>query len=108
MNVFQSTVTGSDGTVDPGYLGLFAVIVLILGMIPCAFVLAALRMFLEPGHPLDLVGLGAIIAGAGAAFGTAAGGVGLFRFGDKEPFRRELDRGAPCQTDPDHDDHGHP
>jgi hypothetical protein len=45
--------------------------------------LAAIRMTIAKDHPFDLVGIAAVIASAGAAFGTAAGGVGLFRMGDK-------------------------
>lgn len=79
----RSAVIGDDGTVDPGYLGLFAVVLLVLGTIPCAILLVSVRMFLVADHALDLVGLAAVIGASGAAFGTAAGGVGLFRLGDK-------------------------
>jgi hypothetical protein len=82
-SIFRSAITDEHGDVDAGYLGLYVVIVIILGSIPAAIVLATIRMFILPDHPLDLVGIGAVIAGAGAAFGTAAAGVGLFRAGDK-------------------------
>ena len=82
--IFRSAVTGSDGTIDPGYLGLYVVMLLSLGSIPTAFLLAAVRMFILPDHPLDLVGIAAVIGGAGGAFGGAAAGVGLFRAGDKD------------------------
>ena len=81
--LFRSAITGDDGSVDPGYLGLYAIMVTILGVIPVSLLLAGMRMFLVDGHPLDLVGVAAVIGGAGAAFGTAAGGVGVFRMGDK-------------------------
>lgn len=80
---FHSAVRGPDGSVDPGYLGLYMVMVVCLGVIPMAFLLVAIKMFLEPGHPLDLGGLAAVIAAAGACFGTAATGVGIFRWGDR-------------------------
>jgi hypothetical protein len=83
MSVFRSAVTGEDGSVDPGYLGLYVVMLIVLGAIPSAIVLTGIAMFYSPGHKLDLVGLGAVIAAATAGFGTAAGGVGLFRMGDK-------------------------
>jgi hypothetical protein len=82
-SIFRSAVTGTDGTIDPGYLGLFVVMLMVLGTIPGAMFLAAVRMYLDPAHPLDLTGIAAVIAAAGASFGTAAGGVGLFRMGDK-------------------------
>lgn len=82
-SVFRSAVTGDDGTVDPGYLGLYMVMMVVLGSIPATLFLAGVRLAIAPDHPLDLVGVAAVIASAGAAFGTAAGGVGLFRLGDK-------------------------
>lgn len=82
-SIFRSAVTGDDGTIDPGYLGLYAVMITVLGAIPLTLILAGVRMGIAPDHPLDLVGVAAVIASAGAAFGTAAGGVGLFRMGDK-------------------------
>jgi len=83
LKTFHSAIRGADGTVDPGYLGLYMVMVVCLGVIPMAVLLVAGRMFLEPGHPLDLGGLAAVIAAAGACFGTAATGVGIFRWGDR-------------------------
>jgi hypothetical protein len=82
-SIFRSAVTGDDDTVDPGYLGLYAVMLTVLGAIPTTLILAGIRMAIADDHPLDLVGVAAVIASAGAAFGTAAGGVGLFRLGDK-------------------------
>lgn len=82
-SIFRSAITGDDDSVDPGYLGLYAVMLTVLGAIPFTLILALIRLFLAEGNPLDLVGVAAVIASAGAAFGTAAGGVGLFRMGDK-------------------------
>jgi hypothetical protein len=82
-SIFRSAVTGDDGTIDPGYLGLYAVMLTVLGAIPATLLLAAVRLGVSADHPLDLVGVAAVVASAGAAFGTAAGGVGLFRMGDK-------------------------
>jgi hypothetical protein len=82
-SVFRSAITGADGLVDAGYLGLFGVMLMVLGMIPFALMLTAIHMFISLDHALDLVGVAAIIASAGAAFGTAAAGVGMFRMGDK-------------------------
>jgi hypothetical protein len=81
--LFRSAVSLTDTSVDPGYLGLFAVMLLCLGIIPGAFILIGLRLWLVADHPLDLVGLAAVIAAACAGFGTAATGVGIFRKLDK-------------------------
>lgn len=83
MSIFRSAIQGDDGQVDAGYLGLYAVMVLMLGAIPSAIVLVAIRLVVVAEHPLDLLGLAAVIAAAATGFGTAAAGVGLFRAGDK-------------------------
>lgn len=83
MPNLSSAIIGEDGTVDPGYLGLFVVMWMILGTIPIALILIGVRMFIITEHPLDLVGLAAIIGAAGTAFGAAAVGVGVFRRGDQ-------------------------
>jgi hypothetical protein len=83
-SIFRSAVTGPDGEVDAGYLGMYMIGVTILGAIPSALVLALVRMFLVADHPLDLMGVAAIIGSAGGCFGAAAAGVGLFRAGDKD------------------------
>ena len=83
MSFFGNAVIGDDNTVDPGYFGLYGVGLLVLGAIPSALLLMLTRMFLETGHPLDLVGFAAVIAACGGAFGAAAAGVGAFRAGDK-------------------------
>jgi hypothetical protein len=81
--IFRSAITGSDNTVDPGYLGLYVVMCVVLGAIPVALLLVAVRMFIAADHPLDLLGLAAIISAAGVTFGSAAVGVGVFRRGDQ-------------------------
>jgi hypothetical protein len=83
MSVFRSAITGSDGTVDPGYLGLYIVMLVCLGTIPATLTLVAVRLLMLPDHPLDLTGIAAIIAAAGGCFGAAATGVGIFRWGDR-------------------------
>jgi hypothetical protein len=55
----------------------------VLGAIPFALLLVAVRMFMVAEHPLDLVGVAAIIGAAGVTFGSAAVGVGVFRRGDQ-------------------------
>ena len=89
MSIFRSAIAGSDGAVDAGYLGLFVVMLLVLGTIPSAIIMVAVRMWLTPADPIDLTGLAAIVGAAGAAFGTAAAGVGLFRAGDKKTERSQ-------------------
>jgi len=82
-SVFRAAIHPTDPTVDPGYFGLYVVTMLCLGAIPAAFMLLLVRLAIPP-HPLDLLGFAAVIAAAGVAYGTSAGGVGLFRMGDKD------------------------
>lgn len=84
QSIFRSAITGEDGSVDPGYLGLYVVLGIVLGVIPFSCAALFLRMLLLPDHPLDLVGLAAVVAASTAGFGAAASGVGLFRMGDKK------------------------
>jgi len=79
----DSAIRGADGEVDAGYLGLLMVGLTSLGVLPVSLTLMLLRMFLEPGHPLDLVGLAAVVGSSGGCFAAAAAGVGAFRAGDK-------------------------
>jgi hypothetical protein len=81
---YDSTTRGTDGTPDPGYSGLYWVGGIILIVIPWAFILLTIKFVLDPTHSLDLVGVAALITSAGACFGTAAAGVGLFRAGDRD------------------------
>jgi hypothetical protein len=81
-NVFRAAIVDRNGDVNVAYLGMFILIALIIGAIPMAFALAALRMFLDPAHPLDLGGLGTIIGAAGVCFGAAATGTAMFQWGD--------------------------
>lgn len=83
MSIFRSAIQGPEGGVDAGYLGLYMVGAVVLGAIPATLALATIRMVIVPDHPLDLVGIAALIGAAGTCFGVAAGGVGLFRAGDK-------------------------
>lgn len=82
-SIFRSAITDENGDVDAGYLGLYVVMLLVLGTIPSTILLAVVRMMIAKDNPLDLVGIAAVIGAAGAAFGTAAAGVGIFRVGDK-------------------------
>lgn len=97
-SIFRSAITGDDDTVDAGYLGLYAVMVVVLGAIPATLLLALVRLILGTDHPLDLVGVAAVIASAGAAFGTAAGGVGLFRMGDKPRANTTIEEAHQTKT----------
>lgn len=106
--IFQSSIRGPDGEVDSGYLGLAVVTALVLGAIPSAVILVTARMIWVEGHPLDLVGLAAVIGACGGCYGAAAAGVGLFRAGDKDVVTRRFgpsgehdddrDRGDKCST----------
>jgi len=83
-SVFRSAIVGADGEVDPGYLGLYIVTALVLGTIPASLLLVAIQMIILPHHPLDLIGVAAVIGAAGGCFGAAAAGVGIFRAGDRD------------------------
>lgn len=84
MSVFRSAVTGTDGSVDPGYLALFWALV---GWSIASLGLLAAGLFVvfwksgEPGAAIQNTGvaLGAVSGG----FATVVGAVGLFRAGDK-------------------------
>lgn len=84
MGVFKSAVTGSDGSVDPGYLGLFWVMFVTTGSIPVMVIAALFAQYFDPLHQFHAQELGIGIGAACTGFATAAGAVGLFRMGDKE------------------------
>ncbi len=83
-------MTGSDGTIDPGYLGMYVVVVLVLGAIPSSICLTIVSMFFSTTHSPDLVGVAAVIGACGGCFGAAAAGVGVFRAGDKVQVRERI------------------
>lgn len=78
MSIFDRTVT-ETGDIDPGYLGMLVGLCVLLGAVPCALILAGVHLAIGKDHPLDLVGVAAIIGAAGTAFGLIATGVGVFR-----------------------------
>lgn len=96
MSTFERAVT-ETGDVDPGYLGLYVVMAVVLGAIPAALVLALVHLVIGKDHPLDLLGIAAVISAAGVAFGGAAAGVGLFRRGD-QPHPNTITTTATQQT----------
>jgi hypothetical protein len=81
--LFRDVVT-PEGPIDPGYLLLLVIAVLVLGAIPAIVTAGAVQQFYSPEHryPVQEVGIaiGAICGGCGPLIG----GVGLFRAGDKE------------------------
>jgi hypothetical protein len=83
MSVFRSAITDSDGSVDAGYLSLFWTMVVILNAIPCVLAMVAVKLWIDPAHPLDLSGIGLAIGGICTGFGAVCGAIGLFRAGDK-------------------------
>ena len=95
FGTFRSAIQGDDGEVDAGYLGLYIVMWLALGSIPMTFILIVLRLILTEDHALDLTGIAAVIGAAGVCFGSAAGGVGIFRAGDKRTAQSNVTTVAP-------------
>lgn len=84
MGVFRSAITGNDGSVDPGYLGLYWVMFVTTGSIPIMVAAALIAQYFDPLHAFEAQALGIGIGAACTGFATAAGAVGLFRMGDKE------------------------
>lgn len=78
MNFFDRVVT-ENGDIDPGYLQMLFVGLLVLGAIPAAVVICVLRVILSADHSSDLVGLAAVIGAAGVAYGGSAAGAAVFR-----------------------------
>jgi hypothetical protein len=95
-SVFRSAITGTDGSVDPGYLALFWTMCFTVSAIPFLLIVTGLAAY----HQLDKAGeiiqsagvaIGAICTGAGVVIGA----VGAFRMGDKP---RVPEHAAPAQT----------
>lgn len=82
-SVFRSAITGDDGEVDSGYLALYWLLVVVIGVIPVMCVGAVCAMWNDPAGHFDAQGLGIGVGSVCAGFATAAGGVGIFRRGDK-------------------------
>jgi len=83
MNLFDSAVRGTDGEVDAGYLALFCLMVVVLGVIPLMCLGALVQMWKSPTHLFDVQSLGIGVGAVCTGFAAAIGGVGAFRMGDK-------------------------
>jgi len=83
-SVFQSAITGSDGTVDAGYLALFWTMAATVSAIPFMLLVGGLATYHQTDKAAEIiqstgVAIGAICTGAGVVIGA----VGAFRMGDK-------------------------
>jgi uncharacterized membrane protein (DUF485 family) len=85
VNIFHDAVTGDDGRVDAGYLGLFwAMIVFTVssGLVLLIGTVSAWRAV--PAEVAAIIqSIGVAMGAIAVAFGTVVGAVGLFRAGDK-------------------------
>jgi hypothetical protein len=86
-SVFRSAITGSDGEVDAGYLAMFWLMAVVIGIIP---IIVGVALW-KGSNVQDLgVAVGSICGG----FGVAVGAVGAFRMGDKpHPSTHENNEG---------------
>jgi len=90
MGIFRSAVTESDGvTINVGYLALFWLMVVVLGVIPVLVVLALLDIDVQPIG----IAVGAVCGG----FATALGSLGFFVWGDRRNDRNDRNDRMPPQ-----------
>lgn len=83
-SVFRSAITGTDGSVDPGYLALFWTMCFTVSAIPFLLIVSGVAAYHQPDKSGEIiqstgVAIGAICTGAGVVIGA----VGAFRMGDK-------------------------
>jgi hypothetical protein len=81
LNVFRSAVTGSDGSINVGYLSLFWIMIIVLNVIPWMCVFTAIDAF-GYDRPFDVRSLGYGVGAVCAGFSTALGALGIFLWGD--------------------------
>jgi hypothetical protein len=81
--IMESAITGSDGEVDAGYLALFWLMWLIIGVIPLMVLGSFYAMYHHATRVFDAQGLGVGIGAICGGFAAAVGGIGAFRMGDK-------------------------
>lgn len=77
-NPFAVMMTDPDGEWDVGNVGLFALVVLVIGVIPIMLLMAFLGAY-GTGVKFDIQGLGVAIGAVCAGFATALGALGAFR-----------------------------
>lgn len=83
-SVFESAVTGSDGTVDPGYLALYWIMAVTISTIPLVALSGMVLAFREVGQAAAILqGTGVAIGAIGVQAAAAIAAVGAFRAGDK-------------------------
>ena len=82
-SVFRSAISGPDSEVDAGYLALYAIMAVVITVIPLITVATIWFAALDPLHKLDVQALGIGIGSICGGFGVAVGAVGAFRAGDK-------------------------
>ncbi len=89
QSIFRSAITDGNGDVDAGYLAMFALMALVVGAIPIMVIGAFLAMWFDPTHEFNVKDLGIGIGAVCGGFATAAGGIGMFRAGDKPRTTKE-------------------
>ena len=89
---FRNALTDPRGDWDVGYIGLFVLMVLVIGAIPfvCGMAVYCAMNRCETYSPM---GVGSAIAYICGGFATALGGLGFYRWGDE--------RGRPPSVPPD-------
>jgi len=83
-SVFRSAITGTDGSVDAGYLALFWTMCFTVSAIPFLLVVAGIAAYHQPDKSAEIIqstgiAIGSVCTGAGVVIGA----VGAFRMGDK-------------------------
>ncbi len=80
---FLSSVIGSDGSVDPGYLAMAVGVTVWLTCELGILIIGAGALAATRDHAATLQALGIALGAASTGFATMLGAVGLFRWGDK-------------------------
>jgi len=85
VSVFRSAITEKDGvTVDVGYLSLFIIMWIVLGVIPVMTAGAVWEAISADKHIFPYAELGKGVGMVTAAFAAALGALGVYRKGDQQ------------------------
>jgi uncharacterized membrane protein len=91
MSIFRSAITNKDGEVNVGYLSLFALVALVVGVIPLMCLGTFLSFHKSATGVFDVQGLGAGVGMVCGGFATALGALGVYM---------KLDTTNPVNTEP--------
>ena len=83
MSTFRSAVTDADGAVDSGYLAMFVLMLVVVGVVPVMCIGTFVSMYFDTAHKFDVQSLGIGVGAVCGGFATTVGAVGMFRMGDK-------------------------